>query len=167
MPKLDLTSIPKRKGSSYPAPFDKEPANRIRQRLGDAGGLTQFGVNLLHLPQVRGQANVTGTRRRMNLSTSSRARSRSSPTRPTRYCGRAIARRSPETHLTVTILSTRVPPQLSVWRSAPEPPTISPSIPTSTCYLTRKPAGTRTGMARRIPKSDAKASGAAPRLLAR
>ena len=50
MPKLDLTSIPESKGSSYPAPFDKEPAKRVRQRLGDAGGLTQFGVNLLHLP---------------------------------------------------------------------------------------------------------------------
>ncbi|HUD26151.1 MAG TPA: cupin domain-containing protein [Burkholderiaceae bacterium] len=50
MPKLDLGSIPERKGSSYPAPFDREPANRIRQRLGDAGGLTQFGVNLLQLP---------------------------------------------------------------------------------------------------------------------
>jgi len=50
MPKLNLVSIPERKGSSYPAPFDKESANRIRQRLGDAGGLTQFGVNLLHLP---------------------------------------------------------------------------------------------------------------------
>jgi len=50
MPKLDLMSIPLRQGSSYPAPFDREPANRIRQRLGDAGGLTQFGVNLLHLP---------------------------------------------------------------------------------------------------------------------
>ncbi len=50
MPKLDLTSIARRKGSSYPAPFDQEPANRIRQRLGDAGGLTQFGVNLLQLP---------------------------------------------------------------------------------------------------------------------
>ena len=50
MPKLDLTSIPKRKGSSYPEPFNKEPADRIRQRLGDAGGLTQFGINLLHLP---------------------------------------------------------------------------------------------------------------------
>jgi uncharacterized cupin superfamily protein len=50
MPKLDLGSIPLRKGSSYPAPFDREPANRIRQRLGDAGGLTQFGVNLLQLP---------------------------------------------------------------------------------------------------------------------
>ena len=50
MPKLDLMSIPQRKGSSYPAPFDEKPANRVRQRLGDAGGLTQFGVNLLHLP---------------------------------------------------------------------------------------------------------------------
>jgi uncharacterized cupin superfamily protein len=50
MPKLDLTSIPERKGSSYPAPFDREVGNRIRQRLGEAGGLTQFGVNLLHLP---------------------------------------------------------------------------------------------------------------------
>ena len=50
MPKLDLRSIPMRKGSSYPAPFDREPAERLRQRLGDAGGLTQFGVNLLQLP---------------------------------------------------------------------------------------------------------------------
>jgi uncharacterized cupin superfamily protein len=50
MPKLDLKSIPQRVGSTYPAPFDRESADRIRQRLGDAGGLTQFGVNLLQLP---------------------------------------------------------------------------------------------------------------------
>lgn len=50
MPKLDLSTIPERRGSSYPAPFDKQSANRIRQRLGDAGSLTQFGVNLLQLP---------------------------------------------------------------------------------------------------------------------
>ena len=50
MPKLDLSSIPTRKGSLYPAPFDRNSAERIRQRLGDAGGLTQFGVNLLQLP---------------------------------------------------------------------------------------------------------------------
>jgi uncharacterized cupin superfamily protein len=50
MPKLDLASIPEHRGSSYPPPFDREPANRVRQRLGDAGGLTQFGVNLLQLP---------------------------------------------------------------------------------------------------------------------
>ncbi len=50
MPKLDLLSIPTRKGLSYPAPFDRQSTERIRQRLGDAGGLTQFGVNLLQLP---------------------------------------------------------------------------------------------------------------------
>ena len=50
MPKLDLKSIPERRGSDYPEPFDKQPANRVRQRLGDAGGLTQFGVNLIRLP---------------------------------------------------------------------------------------------------------------------
>jgi uncharacterized cupin superfamily protein len=50
MPKLDLTSLTEREGSSYPAPFDRQPAKRIRQRIGDAGRLTQFGVNLLKLP---------------------------------------------------------------------------------------------------------------------
>ena len=50
MPKIDLRIVRQRKGSSYPAPFDREPALRIRQRLGDAAGLTQFGVNLLRLP---------------------------------------------------------------------------------------------------------------------
>jgi uncharacterized cupin superfamily protein len=49
MPKLNLASIPERKGSTYPAPFHEKAAKRIRQRLGDAGGLTQFGVNLLQL----------------------------------------------------------------------------------------------------------------------
>jgi len=49
MPKLDLHTIPERSGSGYPAPFDRDVAGRIRQRLGDAGGLTQFGVNLLQL----------------------------------------------------------------------------------------------------------------------
>jgi len=50
MPKLNLMSIPRHRGSNYPAPFDSQPASRIRQRLGDAGELTQFGVNLLQLP---------------------------------------------------------------------------------------------------------------------
>lgn len=49
MSKLDLSSIPERKGSNYPAPFGRELGERVRQRLGDAGGLTQFGVNLLQL----------------------------------------------------------------------------------------------------------------------
>jgi uncharacterized cupin superfamily protein len=50
MPKLDLNAIARITGSAYPAPFGEEVAQRVRQRLGDAGGLTQFGVNLLQLP---------------------------------------------------------------------------------------------------------------------
>lgn len=50
MPKIDVKSVPERRGSSYPAPFDRIARDRVRQRLGDAGGITQFGVNLLHLP---------------------------------------------------------------------------------------------------------------------
>jgi len=50
MPKIDLTAVPKRRGSGYPAPFDSPCADRIRQRLGDAGGLKDFGINLMRLP---------------------------------------------------------------------------------------------------------------------
>jgi uncharacterized cupin superfamily protein len=50
MPKIDIKSVPERKGASYPAPFHEKMVDRVRQALGDAGGLTQFGVNLLHLP---------------------------------------------------------------------------------------------------------------------
>jgi uncharacterized cupin superfamily protein len=50
MPKIDVESVPERKGSFYPAPFHEKAVDRIRQALGDAGGLTQFGVNLLRLP---------------------------------------------------------------------------------------------------------------------
>jgi len=50
MPKIDLGAAPEKSGSSYPAPFDKPCAERLRKRLGDAGGLSDFGVNLLTLP---------------------------------------------------------------------------------------------------------------------
>ena len=50
MPKIDIDSVPERKGSGYPAPFHEKAAGRIKQALGDAGGLSQFGVNLVHLP---------------------------------------------------------------------------------------------------------------------
>ncbi len=50
MPKIDLAAAPARKGSGYPAPFDAPCAERTRRRLGDAGGLRDFGVNLMTLP---------------------------------------------------------------------------------------------------------------------
>jgi uncharacterized cupin superfamily protein len=48
--KIDIASAPHRKGAAYPPPFDQPCAGRERWRLGDAAGLTQFGVNLLRLP---------------------------------------------------------------------------------------------------------------------
>jgi len=50
MPKIDLSAVPVRKGSGYPSPFDRPCADRTRRRLGDAGGLKDFGVNLMTLP---------------------------------------------------------------------------------------------------------------------
>lgn len=49
MPKLDLDAIPEKGGSGYPEPFRRAVEGRFRKRLGDAGGLTQFGVNLCRL----------------------------------------------------------------------------------------------------------------------
>jgi uncharacterized cupin superfamily protein len=50
MPKIDIAAVPQRIGCGYPPPFDAPCLGRIRQRLGNAGGLTDFGVNLMRLP---------------------------------------------------------------------------------------------------------------------
>ena len=49
MARLDLSSIPVLKGTGYPEPFAELVDGRSKQALGDAGGLTQFGVNLVEL----------------------------------------------------------------------------------------------------------------------
>jgi uncharacterized cupin superfamily protein len=50
MPKIDISAVPERKGVGYPSPFHEPCADRIRQRLGNAGGIKDFGVNLMRLP---------------------------------------------------------------------------------------------------------------------
>jgi uncharacterized cupin superfamily protein len=50
MPKIDLKTVHERKGSSYPAPFHELAKDRLKQAVGDAGGLSDFGVNLVRLP---------------------------------------------------------------------------------------------------------------------
>jgi len=44
------SDLPARRGSDYPAPHDAPCRERIRRALGDAFGLSQFGVNMLDLP---------------------------------------------------------------------------------------------------------------------
>jgi len=47
---VDPKAVEERSGSPYPAGLGPQVALRVRQALGDAGGLTQFGVNLVRLP---------------------------------------------------------------------------------------------------------------------
>lgn len=51
MPKrISLDEVPSVTGSGYPSPYNQPCLSRVRHRLGDAAGLSQFGVNLTRLP---------------------------------------------------------------------------------------------------------------------
>jgi uncharacterized cupin superfamily protein len=49
LPKIDISKITPRLGSSYPGPLKALIAGREKYALGNAAGLTQFGVNLTRL----------------------------------------------------------------------------------------------------------------------
>jgi uncharacterized cupin superfamily protein len=53
MPKIDIDTAPKTEGSGYPPPFHDVAAGRIKRALGDAAGLSDYGVNLVRLPPRR------------------------------------------------------------------------------------------------------------------
>ena len=48
--RIDVDAVATVTGTLYPPPFDAPCRTRERKRLGDAAGLSQFGVNLLRLP---------------------------------------------------------------------------------------------------------------------
>ncbi len=48
--RIDIEKLAGVVGTLYPPPFDLPCRARERRKLGDAAGLTQFGVNLLILP---------------------------------------------------------------------------------------------------------------------
>jgi uncharacterized cupin superfamily protein len=50
MPKIDVAALPVLLGTGYPEPFKAACAGRTRIRLGEAGHLHDFGVNLMSLP---------------------------------------------------------------------------------------------------------------------
>ena len=50
MPRIEIAALPVREGVGYPAPFASLSAHRLRRKLGEAGGIGQFGVNLTRLP---------------------------------------------------------------------------------------------------------------------
>lgn len=49
LPALDPAAVAEVRGTLYPAPFAERVRDRTRRRLGDACGLTRFGVNLVTL----------------------------------------------------------------------------------------------------------------------
>jgi uncharacterized cupin superfamily protein len=49
MPKIDVAALPTESNTNYPEPFRQDVIGRSRKRLGNAAGLTQFGVNLTTL----------------------------------------------------------------------------------------------------------------------
>lgn len=49
MPKIDIDSLSSDSATGYPEPFRQIVLGRSRKRLGNAAGLTQFGVNLTTL----------------------------------------------------------------------------------------------------------------------
>jgi uncharacterized cupin superfamily protein len=56
MPKIDIATIPAQRLGSYPRQFAAVIAGREKQRLGDAVGLTQFGVNITRIKSGSGSA---------------------------------------------------------------------------------------------------------------
>ena len=49
LPALDPATVPEHRGSGYPEPFRSRMGDRAKRKLGDACGLTRFGVNLVTL----------------------------------------------------------------------------------------------------------------------
>jgi uncharacterized cupin superfamily protein len=49
MPKIDIGKVPAESRNIYPEEFANVVAGRTRQRIGEAAGLTQFGVNICRL----------------------------------------------------------------------------------------------------------------------
>ncbi len=49
LPAIDPSTVEEVRGSGYPEPFRSRMGDRTKRRLGEAAGLTRFGVNLVTL----------------------------------------------------------------------------------------------------------------------
>ena len=50
MPKVDIAAIEPQIGVGYPAEFREQTAGRVRVKLGEAGGISDYGINRTSLP---------------------------------------------------------------------------------------------------------------------
>ena len=56
MPRIDISRIPAQQIASYPKQFAAVISGREKQRIGDAVGLTQFGVNITRIKAAAASA---------------------------------------------------------------------------------------------------------------
>ena len=49
MPRIDIGRVPAQQIASYPKEFAQVISGREKQRIGDAAGLTQFGINITRI----------------------------------------------------------------------------------------------------------------------
>ena len=49
MPKIDIAKVPAERITSYPKEFAATVSGRVKQKIGDVAGLTQFGVNITRI----------------------------------------------------------------------------------------------------------------------
>ena len=68
LPALQPESAEARQETDYPGEYKNIVAGRARRALGDALGLSQFGVNSVHLAPGRPRHSVIGILKKMNLS---------------------------------------------------------------------------------------------------
>ena len=50
LPVIDPLGVAEISSTGYPSPYKEKVAGRTKRKLGDAAGITQFGVNLVMLP---------------------------------------------------------------------------------------------------------------------
>ena len=53
---LDPMTLSPRIGSAYPGPYDAVSMDREKRSMGDAFGVTHYGVNIVHVPPGEGSA---------------------------------------------------------------------------------------------------------------
>ena len=69
MPRIEIEKIPAQQIASYPREFAAVISGREKQRIGDAAGLTQFGVNVTRIKAGSPPRCATGTSKRTSSST--------------------------------------------------------------------------------------------------
>jgi len=57
MPRIEIEKIPAQQIASYPREFAAVISGREKQRIGDAAGLTQFGVNVTRIKVRRSRSH--------------------------------------------------------------------------------------------------------------